>query len=164
MCVRPRERDPSQGRGVAEGRGHHGLCRKCRQAGNGDTLKRSTPSIRTPDPFEGGIGEPSPLDRFRMRVAADRAGVQREPARTLARSPVLGNATKASLPVDSLVPSSDEVLTREETATLLKICTKTVSRLVEREGLPAARVGREYRFRRSAVLAWMAERESSGAK
>jgi excisionase family DNA binding protein len=117
---------------------------------------------RTPNRSSREIGEPSPLDRFRMRAVAERAGIPCQPARPPAYGPSAARVPKASPPADSRAPG--EVLTREEAAAFLKVCTKTVSRLVEREGLPAVRIGREYRLRRSAVLAWMAARETNGAK
>jgi excisionase family DNA binding protein len=118
--------------------------------------------LRKPDP-KGAIGEPSPLDRFRMRAAAERAGVPRQPAWTPSHGPSAPRAAKASPAVDASALAADDVLTREQAAEFLKVCTKTVSRLVKREGLPAVLIGREYRLRRSAVLAWMARRESNGA-
>lgn len=54
--------------------------------------------------------------------------------------------------------SQDEVLTRSQVAALLRVCTESVSRLVRKEGLPCRRVGKEYRFLRSEVVAWLASR------
>jgi excisionase family DNA binding protein len=56
-------------------------------------------------------------------------------------------------------PSSrDEVLTRSQVAELLSVCTESVSRLVREDSLPCRRVGKEYRFLRSEVVAWLASR------
>jgi excisionase family DNA binding protein len=61
-----------------------------------------------------------------------------------------------------------DVLTAEQVADMLAVHVKTVAKLVVREGLPARRLGREYRFDRGEVLAWLAERSvrpgSHGAK
>lgn len=47
-------------------------------------------------------------------------------------------------------------LTVAEVAEMLRVCTKTVHRLVDKEGLPYARkLGREMRFDQEAVVAWM---------
>ena len=54
-------------------------------------------------------------------------------------------------------PATD-VLTAERVAEMLEVHVKTVAKLVVRDGLPAHRLGREYRFRRAEVLAWLEER------
>jgi excisionase family DNA binding protein len=106
------------------------------------------------------IGEPSPLDRFRMRAALERSGGS---GRGAAPSPIAAEATPVGSSENRAEEVADEVLTRAEVAKLLKVCPKTVSRLVREEGLPAASVLKnEYRFRRLAVLAWLEARESSG--
>ena len=51
-----------------------------------------------------------------------------------------------------------DVLTAEQVAGMLAVHVKTVAKLVVRDGLPARRLGREYRFDRDEVLAWLAER------
>ena len=53
-------------------------------------------------------------------------------------------------------PVLDEILTREQAAKVLCVCTESVSRLVRDEGLPCRRVGKEYRFLRSQLVAWLA--------
>lgn len=56
-----------------------------------------------------------------------------------------------------------EVLLRtEEVAALLRVHPKHVYRLLKK-GLPARRVGGEWRFSREEVLAWSGGRESGGA-
>src|SRR5262245_34883871 len=51
-----------------------------------------------------------------------------------------------------------EFLTAEGVAELLDVHPKTVAKLVTREQLPARRIGRSYRFRRTEVLAWLEQR------
>lgn len=51
-----------------------------------------------------------------------------------------------------------DVLTAEQVADMLAVHVRTVAKLVVREGLPARRLGREYRFNRDEVLEWLAER------
>jgi len=48
-----------------------------------------------------------------------------------------------------------EVLTAEHVAEMLEVHVRTVAKLVVRDGLPAHRLGREYRFNRAEVLAWL---------
>ncbi len=50
---------------------------------------------------------------------------------------------------------SDEVLTPDEAAELLKVSKKTVLRRARLGELPAAKVGRAWRFRRSELLAYL---------
>lgn len=51
---------------------------------------------------------------------------------------------------------TDEILTPDEVAAILKVSKKTVLRLVHVGTLPAGKVGRAWRFRRSDVLALVA--------
>jgi excisionase family DNA binding protein len=51
--------------------------------------------------------------------------------------------------------SEAEVLTREQAAELLQVNPHTIPRLV-RAGLPAHRLGAQWRFRRSELLAYLA--------
>lgn len=53
-----------------------------------------------------------------------------------------------------------EVLTTERVAEMLNVHPKTVAKLVAREGLPAHRLGREYRFNRAEVLDWLDARSA----
>lgn len=57
--------------------------------------------------------------------------------------------------------AADEVLTRSQAAKLLRVCSESVTKLVRDEGLPCKRVGKEYRFLRSEVVAWLAARGAS---
>jgi excisionase family DNA binding protein len=52
---------------------------------------------------------------------------------------------------------SDEVLTLEEAAALLKLPADTVRSRAEEGDLPGRRFGKEWRFARKAVLAWLAD-------
>jgi excisionase family DNA binding protein len=57
-------------------------------------------------------------------------------------------------------PSSD-VLTLEQTATLLGVETSDVEDAVRNEGLPGRRIGGQWRFAKQAVLAWLATPDPS---
>lgn len=51
------------------------------------------------------------------------------------------------------------VLTRQDVAKLLKVHPNVVSKYVRTRGLPARQVGKEWRFLRPEVLAWVESRE-----
>ena len=53
-----------------------------------------------------------------------------------------------------------EIMTRTEVALLLRCSEPHVVALIEREHLPAFRLGKLWRFRRSEVLAWCERREN----
>lgn len=67
---------------------------------------------------------------------------------------VIGRAIAAGVAL--LTPP--EVLTREEAADLLRISMPSLMGHVERDALPAHRVGVQWRFRRTEVLQWLAGR------
>jgi excisionase family DNA binding protein len=50
----------------------------------------------------------------------------------------------------------DEVLTLDEAAALLKVSPDAVQALAKSGALPGRRVGKEWRFSRQAVIAWLA--------
>ena len=54
---------------------------------------------------------------------------------------------------------NDEVLTLDETAALLKLPVDTIRARAEEDDLPGRRFGSEWRFARTAVLAWLARGE-----
>lgn len=53
-------------------------------------------------------------------------------------------------------------LTTEEVLRCLKVTPRTVYRLIRAGELPAVRVGRQWRFRRSDLESWLATREGAG--
>ncbi len=53
-----------------------------------------------------------------------------------------------------------DIMTRSEVALLLRCSEPHVVALIEREALPAFRLGKLWRFRRSEVLAWCERREN----
>jgi len=61
----------------------------------------------------------------------------------------------------SLEPDDPEVLNADGVARVLGVSARLVLRLAREEKLPAKKVGREWRFRRSAVLAWLGEKPAS---
>jgi excisionase family DNA binding protein len=55
---------------------------------------------------------------------------------------------------------ADEVLTLAEVAQLLKVPAEAVRSRAEKSELPGRRFGKEWRFARMAVLAWLADGET----
>lgn len=54
----------------------------------------------------------------------------------------------------------NEVLTLEEASQLFQVSSKTFLKLLREENIPARKIGREWRFSRTALLKWMAEGSS----
>lgn len=52
--------------------------------------------------------------------------------------------------------ANETVLTTVQCAELLQVHPKVVGRYVKSRGLPAHRIGREFRFLQSEVIAWIA--------
>ncbi len=50
---------------------------------------------------------------------------------------------------------SPAFLTTEEVIEILRVNTRTLYRLIRTAGLPAVRVGRQWRFRRSDLESWL---------
>ncbi|HEX7712668.1 MAG TPA: methyltransferase domain-containing protein [Bacillota bacterium] len=57
-------------------------------------------------------------------------------------------------------PDSKDILTLEEASLLFQVSTKTFLKLLREEEIPARKVGREWRFSRTALLEWMASGSS----
>jgi excisionase family DNA binding protein len=57
-------------------------------------------------------------------------------------------------------PEMNDVLSLEEASQLFQVSTKTFLKLLREENVPARKVGREWRFSRTALLHWMAEGKS----
>ena len=58
----------------------------------------------------------------------------------------------------------EDVLTAAEVARTLKLNVETVYSLIRREGLPAARVGGQWRFSKAKVQAWFEGRHAAAAQ
>ncbi len=54
------------------------------------------------------------------------------------------------------------LMTMREVADYLQVSPCTVRRLVEKQGLPAVRAGRQLRFRREDVDGWLGARAAAG--
>ena len=59
----------------------------------------------------------------------------------------------------SFLPTETEVLTPVQLAELLQVEEETVVALAGRGDLPARKLGEEWRFSRSAILAWLGEEQ-----
>lgn len=62
--------------------------------------------------------------------------------------------------------STDEVLTVKEASAYLKIAEKTLYRFIRQKRLPAFKLGREWRFKKSLLDRWLEKRikEASGGR
>jgi excisionase family DNA binding protein len=78
-----------------------------------------------------------------------------------APSGVVSTARREGHP--ELAEGAREIMTRAEVAALLRCSEPHVLVLVEREGLPAFRLGKLWRFRCSEVVAWC-ERKTNGSR
>ncbi len=54
-----------------------------------------------------------------------------------------------------------EILNIEEAAKLLGVSVKTFNKVLHTESLPARKIGREWKFSRSALIAWVGSGHSS---
>ena len=64
-------------------------------------------------------------------------------------------AQSGSLMVNSIMPDFQAFLTTEEVLAYLKITPRTIYRLIRNGELPAVRIGRQWRFRRNDLDAWL---------
>lgn len=48
-----------------------------------------------------------------------------------------------------------QIMTIDEVARFLKVCDKTIRRLINRNEIPVARIGKSYRFYRSDIVRWL---------
>ncbi|MDI6854376.1 MAG: helix-turn-helix domain-containing protein [Deltaproteobacteria bacterium] len=62
------------------------------------------------------------------------------------------------------IPPKDEVMTVKEACAYLKIAEKTLYRFIREQKIPAFKLGREWRFKKSLLDQWIDEkiRESYG--
>jgi excisionase family DNA binding protein len=60
--------------------------------------------------------------------------------------------------------STDSYLTTEEVIDYLQVNVRTIYRMVKRSEIPAFRVGRQWRFRKRDIEAWLARRDAAAAR
>lgn len=58
--------------------------------------------------------------------------------------------------------ASPTLLTTEEVIGILRVNARTLYRLIRTGGLPAVRVGRQWRFRRSDLEGWLGRNRADG--
>ena len=109
---------------------------------------------------------PTELERARMRKVLDAAPVRRrheesDDAAALVSELRAMRSELASLRdlLSGQAPANDEILSRRQAAEMLGMSIETVSTLAREGGLPHKRVGKQYRFLRSQLMAWLAARE-----
>ena len=59
--------------------------------------------------------------------------------------------------------STSAFLTTEEVLSCLKVNPRTIYRLIKSGELPAVRIGRQWRFRRSDLDAWIDRQRTAGS-
>lgn len=59
-------------------------------------------------------------------------------------------------------PISSEILTIDELAAYLKISKSTLYKLVREGKIPSQKVGRHWRFKKTAIDRWLEDREPGG--
>ena len=87
------------------------------------------------------------------------AAALRLPKREIVATLLSALETEGELVLGRAVPPADwgaEVMTPRQLADFLQVDEASVVKLAERGELPGRRVGREWRFARAAVLAWLA--------
>lgn len=60
---------------------------------------------------------------------------------------------------EGIIALGDELLSPNEAATILRVSAYTVRQMAREGRIPAIRLGKFWRFRRSSLIAWTAERE-----
>jgi len=60
--------------------------------------------------------------------------------------------------------ANEEVLTVKEASGYLKIADKTLYRFIREQNIPAFKLGKEWRFKRSLLDAWMEKRINQAQK
>lgn len=60
--------------------------------------------------------------------------------------------------------SADAILTAEEVAELLRMPRSTIYSLAQEARIPSFKVGRRWRFRKSALEQWVKEQEQRGVR
>jgi excisionase family DNA binding protein len=64
--------------------------------------------------------------------------------------------------VNNIIQELEACLTTDEVLVYLKVTPRTIYRLIRTGELPALRVGRQWRFRRPDLDAWLARQAAKG--
>ena len=92
-------------------------------------------------------------------IAKTRPACQQQLCLAAAARPLAVGRIVGRIEVTRTPEAGDEVLTLDEAAALLKLPADAVRASAEEGGLPGRRLGNEWRFARSAVLAWLTDGE-----
>ena len=63
--------------------------------------------------------------------------------------------------MSEITPTQRDILTIEEAALLLGVSVKTFNKVLHTEGIPGRKIGREWKFSRSALIAWIGSGKSA---
>jgi excisionase family DNA binding protein len=66
--------------------------------------------------------------------------------------------------VKTKLADHDQFMTTEEVLEYLQVNLRTVDRLIRRRNIPAIRVGRQWRFRRGDIEAWLETQRATAAQ
>ena len=109
-----------------------------------------------------------PASDWRLRMASFRNTEDRLSRRTIptaARCSLCGFRWKPVVFVDEMPTMDDTFLTTEEVLAYLQVNLRTVYRLIKAGKIPAVRVGRQWRFRKRDIDAWLdSQRPRGGAR
>lgn len=138
------------------------LPRGARQEGDrASSAAMNARSINSP----AGRPAPADLSQYRAGRAQGRAG-DSEHTETAAGLPLMLEAVRAVVrdelgelrrELTTQFAAGDEILTKDEAAQLLRVCSKTVVNWIHELGLPGKQIGVEWRFLRSEVIRWAGE-------
>jgi excisionase family DNA binding protein len=133
------------------------------QAPSARAERGRSPSTRTNARLtERAAGPPAPAELSQYRAGrVQRQARDSEPTETVVGLPLMLDAVRAVLrdelgelrrELTTQLATGDEVLTMDAAARLLRVSSKTVRNWIHEHGLPASKIGVEWRFRRSEVV------------
>lgn len=111
------------------------------------------------------VTEPTARSPLGMDAAGTKAGRRRVTVETLEPDALVVGHHSFRPRADEPAPApaaAREVLSVEQAAELLQVDAALVARLAERGQLPGRKLGREWRFARAALLAWLGQPPTAG--
>jgi len=101
----------------------------------------------------------------RLRRASERRGQEAAKGAVVVVSPVeLQTLVRDAVRAELGERTDGDILTRDEAADMVKVHPKILLKYVRTLGLPAQRLGRDWRFSRRDVLTWMRDRPTASMK
>ena len=101
----------------------------------------------------------------RLRRVSERHGQEGSNGAVVVVSPVeLQTLVRDAVRAELGERTDGDILTRDEAAEMVKVHPKILLKYVRTLGLPAQRLGRDWRFSRRDVLTWMRDRPTASMK